>query len=132
MPTEIYWKMPQRVVYVRNYGHMTVPDIRDSIEQMRAYYETGTPLVHTILDVGDVTSYPNLLELRHGLNLERSSQQGWTIFVGAEGVARFICSVLAQLAGDRFRMFDTVDTAVTFLHEMDETLSAPVPSQPKS
>lgn len=122
MPFEISWKIPQRVVYVRNYGHMTIPDIRDSIEQMRAHYEQGTSLVHTILDVGDVTSYPNLLELRHGLSLDRSKNQGWTMFVGAEGIARFICSVLAQLAGDRFRMFETSEQALSFLIDMDQSL----------
>ncbi len=122
MPTEIYWKIPQRVLYLHYIGHLTVDDVRDSIDQMRAHFEDGTPLIHVILDIGDVSGYPNLVELRHGLNYERSRKQGWTMFVGAEGIARFISSVLAQLAGNRFRMFETADEAVAFLIDMDETL----------
>ena len=122
MPTEIYWKIPQRVITVRYSGHMTVQDIRDSIERTRAHLEEGTPLVHIILDIGDVSGYPNLTELRHGLDYENSRKQGWTMFVGAEGIARFISSVLSQLASNRFRMFDKAEHALTFLIEMDETL----------
>jgi hypothetical protein len=44
------------------------------------------------------------------------------MFAGVEGIARFICSVMAQLSGDRFRMFDTPEQALAFLIEMDETL----------
>jgi hypothetical protein len=132
MPIEIYWEIPQRVLYLRYSGHMTVQDIRDSIDQMREHFEDGLPLVHVILDIGEVTGYPNLAELRHGLNYERSPKQGWTMFVGAEGIARFISSVLAQLAGNRFRMFDKAEHAMIFLNEMDETLQEQPASQSKS
>jgi hypothetical protein len=121
MPVEITWKVPQRVVYVNYSGHMTVQDIRDSIEQARLYIEEGTPPIHIILDIGGVTHTPHLIDLRHGVNYQSSPRQGCTLFVGAQGIARFISSVLSQLAGNRFYLFDTVDQAVAYLMRADQT-----------
>ena len=57
MPIEIYWQVPQRVLYVHYSSHMTVQDIRDSIDQMRERFEEGEGPVHVILDIGDVTVF---------------------------------------------------------------------------
>ncbi|MBZ0301675.1 MAG: hypothetical protein K8J31_18150 [Anaerolineae bacterium] len=121
MPTETRWEVPKRVIYTRYFGNMTMEDIVAVISDLERYLEEGIPLVHTIMDVGEVETYPNLLELTR-LKFKQNDRQGWTIFVGAQGVARFAASVTSQLAGSRFRLFDTFEEAVAFLNEQDDTL----------
>jgi hypothetical protein len=122
MPTEIRWHVPQRVIYVRFFDTMTMDAIIESMNTINQYFDEGIPLVHIIMDVGDVTAYPSLTDLARGLKYERNDKQGWSIYVGAQGVARFVASVTSQLSGSRFRMFDTLEEALAFLAEQDETL----------
>lgn len=122
MPVEIRWCVPQRVLYVRYYRVLTIDSIQKAMDETNRLLAEGIPLVHSIMDVTDVESYPKLAELARGLKFEHSDKQGWTIYVGAHGIARFVASVTTQLAGSRFRMYNTFDDALAFLIDQDITL----------
>jgi hypothetical protein len=122
MPAEIQWSIPKRVIYARYYGDMTMDAIVQSMEDAKPYFAEGIPMVHYIMDVTEVNSFPKLTELARGLKYEQQDNLGWSIYVGAEGIARFVISVTTQLAGSRFRLFDTLDEAMAFLTENDTSL----------
>jgi hypothetical protein len=122
MPIEVSWLIPQRVVYERFSGEITLDDIRQNSELVGPLMAEGIPLIHTIIDVTEVTSHPGLNEIRNSTPMETYDNEGWRILVGGNAIARFIGSVILQLMQRRFRAYPTMEEAIQFLAEIDDSL----------
>jgi hypothetical protein len=122
MPVEVSWLIPQRIVYERFSGEVTVEDIRHNSDLVAPMMAEGVPLIHTIIDVSEITGHPGLNEIRNSTPMETYDGEGWRILVGANAVARFIGSIILQIMQRRFRAFQTMEEALQFLEDQDETL----------
>lgn len=125
MAVEFSWLIPNRVILQRFYGDVTLEDIRESDRVLPAFVAEGIPLVHTLTDVRDITSHPNLKEIHGTASMATYEGEGWRVLVGAQGIARFIGSVLFQLMGQRYRMFDTMEEGLQFIIDHDDSIDMP-------
>jgi len=124
MPYQVSWYYEKRILYSRIEGDITLDEVKamnDTIVQQ--YLPQGTPLVHSIVDVTRVGKYPmNVGQLSQAVKFDNSTS-GWLVVVSkANPIIRFFASVITQVSDTRFRMYSTVDEAVTFLAGVDTTL----------
>ncbi len=132
MPVEITWIIPLRVIYERFYGDVTIEDIRQVEEAMPGLMAEGVPLIHTLIDVSAAESSPNLREIQRSTSMRAYDGEGWRIIIGVDGLGRFMGSVIFQLMGQRYRMFDTLEQAAAFLSDQDETITLPAQPRPEA
>ncbi len=126
MAYKTWWAIEKRVIHQVCSGEMTLEELgRANVDVVAAIHE-GTPLVHIIVDLTDVTRFPtNLKELagvfkRDDATTERT---GWLCVVGVNAIIHFFASIISQLWNkSRFRMFASVDEAYSFLGKFDPSL----------
>ncbi len=136
MPYTIDWYIDRRVTYLQFYGQVVLEDVRGINADSIAFQEAGIPLVHMIIDISRVEKFPtNLAAIREMMKKQGDSETvGWVLIVGADNpVIRFIASIITQLSGENihFRLIDSLNDAVDFLHEHDATLRNLNPVQNK-
>lgn len=122
MPVTVSWLVPRRIVYEQFTGDVTVQDLRHNSELVAPMMAEGIPLVHTIIDVSAITSHPGINEIRNSTSMDIYDNEGWRILVGANAIAKFVGSIILQLMKRRFRAFDTLEEALQFLADQDDTL----------
>jgi hypothetical protein len=129
MPYTCYWYLDRRIIYNHLRGIVTVEEAAALEDENFAHFEEGVPPVHIIVDVSDVEKLPtNISQLNRMLQRGRPPSLGWIVMVGMNALGRVIGSLLCQAARVPFRTFDTLDEAVRFLQEADNTLDAPAVS----
>lgn len=125
--------IPGRIVFTHSYGIITIEDIRQmSVEgrkliEVWEQKEAGNPLLHTIIDNTHVEKMDyginDLKELIFGELIDKSSPNvAWSIQVTPSKIGRFFASVASQFTNIRNRQFDTLEAALAFLAENDDTL----------
>ncbi len=122
MPVEQSWLVPNRVILQQFYDKVTVEEINQSSSEHIALVQAGIPLVHTIIDTTAIELHPGIAELKQDLAIERADNEGWRIIISTEGTTRFAASFAMQMIDQRHRLFDTLDDALEFLQEQDETI----------
>lgn len=122
MPVELSWLIPKRVLLERFYGDVTIADIQGIASTLPPFMEEGVPLIHTILDATDVTSHPSIKDIHEHASLRTYPNEGWRVIIGASAVARFIASIILQVMGQRYRMYDTLEEALLFIADQDKTV----------
>lgn len=125
MPFEISWQHENRVILGRYYGVMSLDDLVNWDTSVAQYLNTGTPPIHLILDVSEVTKFPtNVLQLRNHLNNLSHPSKGWTLLVGSSSLINSLTTIVTQLAHSKFRPFKTTSAALDFLAKEDITLNS--------
>ena len=126
MPYEQSWLIMNEVVHSKRRGDLTVEELVSSTtEIVQKLDSSNRPLVHVLVDVHDVTSYPRKLRV---LNLALKPllshpRLGWILFYGnSNQVLQFLTGMIAQIMRTRFRFFDTSAEAVQFLQSVDQSL----------
>ncbi|MAS32439.1 MAG: hypothetical protein CL610_00445 [Anaerolineaceae bacterium] len=122
MPVELSWLIPERVLHERFYGDVTIEDIQELASTLPPFMEEGVPLIHTIIDATNVTSHPSIKDIHEHSSLRTYPNEGWRVMVGANAVARFIGSIILQVMGQRYRMYDTLDEALHFIADQDKSV----------
>jgi len=122
MPYEISWLVEKRVLYTRMYGYVTGEDLRNNNADMATYVLESEQLLHTVTDATETTGTD--MGLRDLQNTQFTSVEnlGWGIYISPSKMNRFFASVITQLSKKRGRQFATLDEALKFLNEMDDTL----------
>lgn len=126
MPVEIGWMIPNRISYFRYVGDVTIEELTEASEiGLRLLRGASAPLVHTIQDSREMTSFPNKLgsvmkSVRESLT---EPHMGWLLSVGIENdLVRFIATMVAKMTKLRHRIFVEMDDAYAFLQHVDTTL----------
>lgn len=129
MPAETMWLVDKRVLAQRFYGEVTVEEIHEANALAQTMIAEGVPLVHTIVDIRDVTRFPtNLSQLAKAVKFSNPELAGWNTIISTNVMTRFLGSAVTQLLGTRLRMFHDEDSVIDFLREQDESLpEIPVP-----
>lgn len=128
MPFEISWYQPQRVIYWRVSGQVTLEDVAQMRIGQQNMLSEGKNPVHTIADISDVTNFPtDLRQLKEALDGVNHPHLGWVLIVGTTTpLKRFVTTTATQMVIPkvRLRMFNTMDEAAEFLKHVDITVSA--------
>jgi len=125
MPYTSYWYLDRRIIYNHLHGAVTVEEASALEDENFQHFEEGVPPVHIIVDMADVKKLPtNVSQLNRMLQRGRPPALGWIVLVGVNPLARVIGSMLCQVARIPFCTFDTLEEAVRFLQEVDNTLEA--------
>lgn len=126
MPCEMDWLIKDRLVFQRCWGELTLDELRSTNHDFVDCIHAGMPLVHTIIDLTEVTDFPkSLTEINRAFARDEETLQrlGWTLVISTHPILRFFASIVTSLWNKaRFRIFATNDEALNFLAELDATL----------
>jgi hypothetical protein len=119
------WFIPNRVVYVRLWGASSIEEASQLNAKMLEFIAAGTPLVHFIVDDTELKVVPNSLgEMQRAMRALKNPSMGWVLTVGeVNAVMRFFGQMAAQLFRFRFRRLRTMEEALRFLRDVDQTLN---------
>jgi hypothetical protein len=131
MTTAVRWLVENRIILSHFSGAI------DS-EQLLAYLEVSFAmrdaaneangkygqLVHTISDGSQITSQvaslPNVQKIMKSL---REQKVGWSLYVSPNRLDRLVSSVAHQVGGIRYKAYDTMDKAIQFTRDNDDSLA---------
>ena len=122
MPYQQSWLVEKRVVYTRMYGYVTGEELLAQNEEMREFIQQSEQLLHTVNDATDTTGTDMNLRDLQKTQFTNVDNLGWAIYISPSKMNRFFASVITQLSKKRGRQFATLEEALTFLQEMDDTL----------
>ncbi len=122
MPFTVSWLVDKRVTYTRMYGVMTAADLRGLKIVLEEYIAQSEQLIHLISDATDTIRTEMSLKDLQNTEYADATNLGWAIFVNPNMLHRFFASVVTQLRGKRGREFATMEQALEFLQNIDETL----------
>ena len=123
MAAQIFWYIDKRVIYERFHGEVTLEEFTDSVTAVEEMCAEGTPLIHVITDLLDITKWPPLLKLSGAASHETLPGMGWTIIIVNNPALRLISAVVTQFAMNRMRTVKNIDEAMEFLISHDVTLA---------
>ncbi|GEM_PF-1359536 len=138
MPITHYWYHTNRVFYVHLDGDLSETEIYHSDVTVARIFQQVVQdeprYIHVIINNLGVKATPplnKLLALLTGTEARRTMGKailsGWVIDVGvpmkSASLLKFMIDLVAQRNNLRYRQFETLDDAVTFLHKMDLTLT---------
>jgi hypothetical protein len=127
MPLEMSWQQPNRVVYQRFHGTITIEEIHDGELAFVAYAQEGEGPVHLIVDLREVQEYPKSMnQLRKGLSFAKVENRGQTVIIAQTNPAiRFIVSTIMQTLAKAipFTFSISMEEAMRYLHERDDTVT---------
>lgn len=121
MPYEIQWALEGRIIYMRDYGVCTLPEMEVAVEQLNQLLDEGTSPVHIIHDNRDVEKYPVSIQAIKPI-VKKHPNTGWLILIEQSKVAKFITYVLATLVRQKSKEANSVEEALTILQKQDPTL----------
>ncbi len=122
MPYEISWLVEKRVVYTRMYGFVTGEELANQNKDMTPFVKSSVQLLHTITDATDGIGTDVKLRDLQKANFTDIDNLGWAIYVSPSKMNRFFASVITQLSHKRGRQFATLEEALNFLSDIDDTL----------
>jgi len=125
MPFEVSWYHNQRVIFWRIWGQVTLEEIAQMGREQQKLLSAGTPPVHTIANITDVSTFPTDLRLlKEALDGVNHPNIGWVLAVGTTTpLKRFITTTATQMVipSVRLRMFNDMIETIEFLRHIDST-----------
>lgn len=133
MPFETKWYVEGRVTSARDWGEVTVDDMRASNAITLENIRNGTPPVHLLLDTRSIRSLPRsfvpmLKEIevfRHEPNM------GWTVMVTNSSLLHFFGVLSSNLIKMPFRAVSSYEEANALLERVDPSLAGLLPKAPE-
>ncbi len=122
MPYEISWLVDKRVIFSQTSGFLIGDDFTALNAAMEEYARMGENLIHIISDSTEVTGMDLGLRDLQKIRFPDLPNMGWAISISPRQMERFFASVLMQLTNKRGRQFATLEEALRFLQEIDDTL----------
>jgi len=124
MAHKTIWIVERRVLYTHFSGNISQPELEGYMNDIVVEIPKGIPMVHQItnsLEMGKVeVSLKTLQTLINGYKMV--SALGWNIDINRNPINKMFAGIGSQIARARFRTFSTMDEAVAFLREHDDTL----------
>lgn len=123
MSHEVKWEVPDKVIYAQLAGDVSIDDVRETNQQIRDYIEEATSTVHCMLDVSDIGKWPMDIQLFKNDVPFNDAKVGYLVFVGANATVNFVGGIVSKLMGKQMQRAKTIDEAMTFLQETDDTIT---------
>ncbi|MFP4323516.1 MAG: hypothetical protein ACLFTK_13775 [Anaerolineales bacterium] len=131
MPILISWLYEDRIIWLRNSGQMTLDDMFVADASLRGYLDDSTATrVHLIMDNRAVQGWhiapDELPKARSANQFMAHPRLGWVVMCGMpqgeKRLANFLGTMAAHEQNARLRTFYTVDEALAFLQEVDDSI----------
>jgi hypothetical protein len=124
MPFDSKWYVENRVSLVRDYGEVTLEEMRTSNQIFLAHIRAGTPPVHLLIDTRAVTKMPNSFVpmLKEIEAFRHEPNMGWTIMVTNNSLMRFFGTLSSNLIKMPFHAVKNYEEANEVLARVDPTL----------
>jgi hypothetical protein len=125
MPYNVQWLVEKRILLSRYEGTVTIEDARGQVREGNALLREGIPLTHSIIDMSKVEKLPSLQLASEFMSTDLSEVRdklGWTIVVTNNKFLKFASSLFVPIFKVRQRFFGSLDEALAFLQEEDNTL----------
>ncbi len=121
------WYIPNQVLYVVAWGEMSKEILTDYLKLISRLIDStddSHPLVHVISDFSRIRKQLGLIDTAQVMkSIKPNPKTGWTITIGeTSAIAKMVSDIARQMVKVRQRSFDTVEEAIAFLHEVDESL----------
>ena len=128
MGCQVSWHVPQRVIFARMYGVVTLEDVTQSNQDYMELLHSTDERVHTFVDLTGIEKFPlNIPQIMKAMKVDRHREPGWMLIIQKPNpVLQYVATMIGQIAVKqiRFRIMKDVPSAVQFLLEQDPTLDA--------
>ncbi|MEM9953046.1 MAG: hypothetical protein AAF846_15685 [Chloroflexota bacterium] len=124
MPIAVEWIVRDRVILSSLTGKVTKTEFESWLESQRYMIELGEPLIHHITDTRQIDRLvipPQKLQ-KMVRSLPRTPNCGWYVVVSGALQKNRVSSLMTQLSSIQINHTDTLDHAIDFLKDEDETL----------
>ncbi|MDZ4763287.1 MAG: hypothetical protein SGI73_01960 [Chloroflexota bacterium] len=140
MLSQVYWQTSNRVLVVKGIGTINLDDANAIKQVMDIVLSDANAHVHFLIDARDKDGLdPQLFKLRETVsaltqNRTWRGKPGWIIVVDQHPnpVMEFVTSIATQLIKAQFRVFRTMDEALTFLQHLDAQIVPTLPAEPEN
>jgi hypothetical protein len=124
MPFESKWYIESRVSMVRDYGEITLDEMRASNQIFLEHIRTGKPPVHLLIDTRDIVKMPNSFVpmLKEIEAFRHEPNMGWTIMVTNNSLMRFFGTLSSNLIKMPFHAVKNYEEANQVLARVDSSL----------
>jgi hypothetical protein len=128
MACEVSWYRENQIVLIRFFDQCTVDDIVESNRLGSQYVAAATGIIHMIVDVTDVTSFPvNVFELGNAVKNRDTQKLGWLVLVIKQsGLLQFAASTVLRWFAERNRwaIANSLDEALIVIDRHDDNVRA--------
>lgn len=124
MPVDVSWLYENRIIKIRQYGHVTSGQISAALEKSREMIRQGKPPVHVISDGMDVDGNIEVAlgDLRKMIPTATEGA-GLIVAIHPRALDRFLSALGMQIAGMRYKFAPNERAALDTLLEYDPTLN---------
>lgn len=123
MSVTLQWLVEGRVIVSYVWDDFSEGEMAVGVRKAEQMMETGTPLIHDIIDMRHMGKHPiNIRRISELMTIFRDDRLGWVVLVSENDVVRFLSRTVLSLVRGRFRAVATPEEAIAFLQEIDETL----------
>ena len=125
MAYKVEWLVEKRVLLSRYEGIITLEDARGQVREGNILLRQGIPLTHSIIDLSAVEKLPSLQLASEFMSTDMSEVRdklGWTIVITNNTFLKFASSLFVPMFKVRQRFYGSLDEALAFLQEDDNTL----------
>jgi len=128
------WLVKNQVILSHFVDEVGTQQVLDYIDKSFAMRDAANeingkfgPLVHTITDATELTEQKiDFSTARKIMSSLREQRVGWSLYVGSNKIDQFFAAMAHQFAGVRYKTFSSVEEAISFLKETDESLREPL------
>lgn len=126
MPTQHRWIVPERLIYIRTSGVVTLDDMLGNQQLIYGEIDEDGPTYHTITDLTEIEKFalgiPQIRELY--VNTYVSKNYGWTVTVQPNSLQRFFASLASQFNQVESKQVSTFEEGLAFLVARDLNLGS--------
>lgn len=126
MPYQVSWCIPQRVIFTRMYGVITLEEVTQSNNAYMELFQSCDERVHSLVDLSKIEKFPlNIPQIMKAMKIDHEREPGWVIIVQKPNpILGHIATMIAQIAIKqiRLRVMNDLQGAIQFLLEQDATL----------
>ncbi len=126
MSIDIRWGVENHLIQTTLHGSMTLEELIQLTDRMLQLVDSSShPIVHFMVDVRQIQTYLPLQEvIKLRPHLATHPGSGWLILISNNKTLTFI-STLVNGTKSRMRAFQTIEEALAFLRERDDTAAYP-------
>lgn len=125
MPYTVNWYLDKRIILANLWDDVTVDEYNEMAQMVEDMLTIGNdPYVHCIINMANIGNSPTrLVELQSALKPMLSHPQlGWSLPIMSDETQRYLVVMLSKIYQVRWREMKSIEEALQFLAQMDQTL----------
>jgi hypothetical protein len=131
MPNETKWYVEGRVTSARDWGHLTVEEMRETNRVFLQHIRSGTPPVHLLIDTRAISKLPGsfIPMLKEIEAFRHEPNMGWTVMVTNSSLIHFFGTLSSNLLKMPFKAVSSYSEVNALLNRVDPSLEGLLPEK---